>query len=305
MTRMTGSRAFAEMMKGYGIDHIFFVPAVMSKALAEMEDMGIKRIMVHGEKTAAYMADGFARASGRVSVCMAQHIGASNLAAGLRDAYMAGSPVLALTGGPSTETRYRHTYQEIEDFSQFACVTKFSANVPTVARIPDMVRQAFREASTGAPGPVHLQFAVRGGHVSTATALIDAGVPVDEALPDGTTALLLAVINAHYELASVLLDRGANPNADGQGWTALHQIAWSRRHNAGFNLPGPVATGTQLLVGYGFSPTVPVTAGGTLVIEWLSPAAPGENADGRKLRDLWLHRRRLFSWTSLLQESIP
>jgi ankyrin repeat protein len=86
-------------------------------------------------------------------------------------------------------------------------------------------------------------FAVRGGHVATATALIDSGVPVDEALPDGTTALLLAVINAHYELASVLLDRGANPNADGQGWTALHQIAWSRRHNAGFNLPGPVATG--------------------------------------------------------------
>jgi ankyrin repeat protein len=86
-------------------------------------------------------------------------------------------------------------------------------------------------------------FAVRGGHVATATALIDAGVPVDEELPDGTTALLLAVINAHYELASALLDRGANPNADGQGWTALHQIAWSRRHNAGFNLPGPVATG--------------------------------------------------------------
>jgi ankyrin repeat protein len=86
-------------------------------------------------------------------------------------------------------------------------------------------------------------FAVRGGHVSAATALVDAGVNVNETLPDGTTALVLAVINAHYELASVLLDRGANPNADGQGWTALHQIAWSRRHNAGFNLPGPVATG--------------------------------------------------------------
>ena len=86
-------------------------------------------------------------------------------------------------------------------------------------------------------------FAVRGGHVDGAKALLDAGVNVNESLPDGTSALVLAVINAHYELASVLLDRGANPNADGQGWTALHQIAWSRRHNAGFNLPGPVATG--------------------------------------------------------------
>jgi ankyrin repeat protein len=86
-------------------------------------------------------------------------------------------------------------------------------------------------------------FAVRGGHVDAARALLDAGVNVNESLPDGTSALVLAVMNAHYELASVLLDRGANPNADGQGWTALHQIAWSRRHNAGFNLPGPVATG--------------------------------------------------------------
>ena len=51
-------------------------------------------------------------------------------------------------------------------------------------------------------------------------------------------------MNAHYEMAGQLLARGADPNADAQGWTALHQIAWSRRHNAGFNLPGPVQTGS-------------------------------------------------------------
>src|SRR5687768_4425884 len=99
-----------------------------------------------------------------------------------------------------------------------------------------------KERSSGGAFSPYL-FAVRGGHIGASLAFIDAGVQVDEALPDGTTALLLAVINAHYELASVLLERGANPSADGQGWTALHQIAWSRRHNAGFNLPGPVATG--------------------------------------------------------------
>ncbi len=86
-------------------------------------------------------------------------------------------------------------------------------------------------------------FAVRAGHVDAARALIDAGVDVNQPLTDGTSALVLAVMNAHYELAGALLDKGANPNADKQGWTALHQIAWSRRHNAGFNLPGPVATG--------------------------------------------------------------
>ena len=86
-------------------------------------------------------------------------------------------------------------------------------------------------------------FAVRGGHLDSSRALLDAGVDVNQPLSDGTSPLVLAVINAHYELAGLLLERGANPNADAQGWSALHQIAWSRRHNAGFNLPGPVQTG--------------------------------------------------------------
>jgi ankyrin repeat protein len=89
-----------------------------------------------------------------------------------------------------------------------------------------------------------LLFAVRGGHIAAARALVEAGADVNQTLSDGTSALVLAVINAHYELASVLLDLGADPDASAQGWTALHQIAWSRRPNAGFNLPGPVATGS-------------------------------------------------------------
>jgi ankyrin repeat protein/mono/diheme cytochrome c family protein len=101
---------------------------------------------------------------------------------------------------------------------------------------------SMNERSKGSFSPY--LFAVRGGHVDTAKALLAAGVNVNETLPDGTSALVLAVINAHYEVASVLLDHGAQPGADGQGWTALHQIAWSRRHNAGFNLPGPVQTGS-------------------------------------------------------------
>ena len=86
-------------------------------------------------------------------------------------------------------------------------------------------------------------FAVRAGHIETSRTLLDLGAKMDDALPDGTSALVLAAINAHYELAGFLLDKGADPNAAAQGWTTLHQIAWSRRHNAGFNLPGPVATG--------------------------------------------------------------
>jgi len=86
-------------------------------------------------------------------------------------------------------------------------------------------------------------FAVRGGHIDAARALLDSGANVNERLPDGMSALVLALYNAHFELAAFLLDRGADPNAAEQGWTALHQVAWSRRPNRGFNMPGAVPTG--------------------------------------------------------------
>jgi len=162
MPTITGSRFFAEAMQAYGVTHIFFVPTMLLPALAEMEDMNIRRVMTHGEKAAAYMADGYARATRRPGICMAQNVGAANLAAGLRDAYMACSPVIAITGGPDSESRYRYLYQEVEDFSMFDPVTKFNARIDKLSRLPDLLREAFRVATAGAPGPVHLE--MRGSH---------------------------------------------------------------------------------------------------------------------------------------------
>ena len=125
----------------------------------------IKRLHVHGEKAAAYMADGYARASGKPGICMAQVIGALNLAAGLRDAWLAHSPVIAFTGGREPKTKFRKVYQEIDDVPAFEPVTKFNATVDDVARFPDMVRQAFRVATSGTPGPVHLQFRGNEGQI--------------------------------------------------------------------------------------------------------------------------------------------
>lgn len=86
-------------------------------------------------------------------------------------------------------------------------------------------------------------FAARAGHVDTARVLLEAGADINEKLPDGSTALQLAILNAHYEAAAFLVDKGADPNAAAQGWTPLHQIAWTRRPNTGSNLPGAVPTG--------------------------------------------------------------
>src|ERR1700744_2155416 len=106
--KMTGAQCLADMLKGYGVTHVFHVPAVLRTTYAEMEKRtDIKRLHVHGEKSAAYMADGYARASGRPGICMAQVIGALNLAAGLRDAWLAHSPVIAFTRAPEARTRLR------------------------------------------------------------------------------------------------------------------------------------------------------------------------------------------------------
>jgi acetolactate synthase I/II/III large subunit len=158
-TRRIGAEVLADMLAGYGVTHVFMVPAVLRRTFAEMERRTrIARVHCHGEKSAAYMADGYARASGRPGICMAQVIGAFNLAAGLRDAYLAHSPVIAFTGGRDPKTKFRKVYQEIDDVPAFEPVTKFNATIDDVARIPDMLRQAFRAATSGAPGPVHLQF---------------------------------------------------------------------------------------------------------------------------------------------------
>jgi acetolactate synthase-1/2/3 large subunit len=121
--------------------------------------------MTHGEKAAAYMADGYARAAHRAGVCMAQNVGAANLAAGLQDAYLAGSPVIALTGRGTPMQQYRHHYQEIDHIQPFAAVTKYNVIVDSAAQFPLLLRQAFRSATSGAPGPVHLDLQGTTGNV--------------------------------------------------------------------------------------------------------------------------------------------
>jgi acetolactate synthase I/II/III large subunit len=170
MTTLSGARAFAELVRAHGVSHVFFVPAILREALGELSRLDVRVVSAHGEKAAAYMADGYARALGRPGVCLSQTVGAANLAAGLKDAYLSCSPVIAVTGGTAVATRYRQVYQEIRDFDMFGPVTKWNAEVETPTRLPDILAQAFRAATTGAPGPVHVE--VRG---NTGQALLGPG----------------------------------------------------------------------------------------------------------------------------------
>lgn len=87
-----------------------------------------------------------------------------------------------------------------------------------------------------------LSFAVRGGSLDAVKLLLDAGADANEKLPDGLSMPILAIINAHWELAGLLLDRGADVNAADAGWTALHQVARSRSLTVG-HVPHPTQTG--------------------------------------------------------------
>jgi acetolactate synthase-1/2/3 large subunit len=153
---ITGARFIAETLQGYGVTHVFYMDAILRKTLVEMEALGLRRIITHSEKAAAYMADGYARASHRPGVCMAQSVGAANLASGLQDAWLGCSPVIALTGKKPPLLQYRHAYQEIDHHPLFEPVTKYNVDVSVPAQLPFLLRQAFREATTNTPAPVHL-----------------------------------------------------------------------------------------------------------------------------------------------------
>lgn len=158
MPLMTGARFIAETLKSYGITHVFYVEAILRRTLVELEKLGIQRVLTHSEKAAAYMADGYARAGLRPAVCMAQSVGAANLAAGLQDACLGHSPVLAFTGRKPPRFQYRNAYQEIPHNVMFEAVTKYNVEVNNLDQVPQLLAQAFREATTGTPGPVHIDF---------------------------------------------------------------------------------------------------------------------------------------------------
>ncbi len=161
--KQTGARFLAETFKGYGVTHVFFVEAILRKTMVELETVGIRRILTHSEKAAAYMADGYARATQKPGICMAQSVGAANLASGLQDPYLGSSPVIAITGKKAPLWQNRNSYQEVDHTPLFAPVTKYNVTVDTAEQLPLYVRQAFREATSGRPRPVHLDIA--GGYM--------------------------------------------------------------------------------------------------------------------------------------------
>jgi thiamine pyrophosphate-dependent acetolactate synthase large subunit-like protein len=178
---ITGAEWLARTLAVNGTSHVFFIDAVLRRTLIELGALGVTRVLAHAEKSAAYMADGYARIAGKPGICFAQSVGAANLAAGLQDAWLGHSPVIALTGREPPFFHHRNTYQELPHGPLYASVTKFSADVTEAADLPRLLRQAWREAMTGSPRPAHLDLYGRSAAV-VETSLVSEPVAVDPAL---------------------------------------------------------------------------------------------------------------------------
>ena len=187
---ITGAEWLARTLAANGTTHVFFIDSVLRRTLIELGTLGVTRVLAHAEKSAAYMADGYARIAGRPGICFAQSVGAANLAAGLQDAYLGHSPVIALTGREPPLFQHRNTYQELPHRPMYASVTKFSADVDDAADLPRLLRQAWREAMSGSPRPAHLDLYGR------SAAVVEAGMVSEPVVVDPALQLTHAAVSA-------------------------------------------------------------------------------------------------------------
>jgi len=155
---MNGAEWLARALAGTGMSHVFFVESTLRRTLLALDDNGVKPILAHSEKAAAYMADGYARVTGRPGICMAQSVGAANLASGLQDSWLGRAPVIAFTGHKEPSFQHRNSYQEIPHAPLFSAVTKFSSPVLSTSELPRLLRHAWRAALADTPRPTHLDF---------------------------------------------------------------------------------------------------------------------------------------------------
>jgi len=157
MVRMTGAKALVESLKRQNVEVIFGIPGGATIPIYDVlyDTDGIRHILMRHEQCAAHAADGYARASGRVGVCMATSgPGATNLVTGIANAYMDSSPIVAFTGQVPRPFIGKDAFQETDIVGITTPITKYNFQVPEVSEIPRIIKKAFYIAATGRPGPV-------------------------------------------------------------------------------------------------------------------------------------------------------
>ena len=164
--KMTGQEYLANTLKKNGTTHLFYQEYALNRLINNLEeDYGVKPILGHSELAVGYMADGYGRVAGKPGVCFSQSIGACNLAAGIHDAWLGNSPVIAMTGCKPSNLQQRNSYQESNHTAHFSGVTKYNVPLLDSIEFPHLIRQCFREVTTGNPRPAHIELPGVGGEI--------------------------------------------------------------------------------------------------------------------------------------------
>ena len=155
-SQMKGAQFLVKALEREGVEIIFGYPGgAIMPVYDALLDSKIRHILVRHEQAAALAADGYARATGKVGVCMATSgPGATNLVTGIANAYMDSVPMVAITGQVATSLMGTDAFQEVDIFGITLPVVKHSFLVNTAAELPRIVHEAFRIARSGRPGPV-------------------------------------------------------------------------------------------------------------------------------------------------------
>ena len=155
---MKGAEAIIKALEAEGVKIIFGYPGgAMLPFYDALYDSDLIHILTRHEQAAAHAADGFARASGEAGVCVSTSgPGATNLVTGIATAYADSSPVIALTGQVPTKLIGNDAFQEIDALGLFMPITKHNFQIKKPEEIPETFRAAFEIATTGRPGPVHI-----------------------------------------------------------------------------------------------------------------------------------------------------
>lgn len=190
---LTGAEAMVRMLEAHGVKHMFGLCGDTTlpfyDALARM-DHGIQHILTRDERHAAYMADGYARVTGKPGVCEGPSGGgATYILPGVVEANESSVPILAITSDVATTSRGKYPLTELDQPALFKPLAKWNASLDDAARLPAMVRAAFRAMTTGTPGATHLAlpFDTQKGQVDEAEIWADArhrSYPAERGGPD-------------------------------------------------------------------------------------------------------------------------
>lgn len=153
---ITGAELIVQSLIDAGVEHIFGFPGGKVIPIYDvLYDAEIKHILTRHEQGAAHAADGYARASGKVGVCLATSgPGATNLVTGLSTAYMDSIPIVALTGQVNVPMIGNDSFQEADIYGITIPITKYNYLVKDVNQLQGIIKEAFYIAQTGRPGPV-------------------------------------------------------------------------------------------------------------------------------------------------------